>query len=117
MRLGPETREQIALFDWIRLRPDIEPYAWHVANERRTSISSGRLLKRMGVKPGVSDVMVAIPSGGYHGLFLELKAGKGKPTEAQKNFLANVTLQGYLGICVTGFEAAKAAIESYLSLP
>lgn len=114
MKLGPEDREMLLLFDWIRLRPDIHPYAWHTANERRTSIQQGVKLKRLGVKAGVADVTIAIPRNGLHGIFIEMKAGKGKLTPKQKEFLDNMTSQGYLAVCCHGFEAAKQVIETYL---
>lgn len=116
MNMTPETVEQIKLFDWIRKQPHIEPFAIHIANERSCSIAQGKILKRMGVKAGVSDIFVAIPVGNYHGLWIELKAGKNKATELQQQFLANMTRQGYLSACVVGYEAAREVIETYLNL-
>jgi hypothetical protein len=117
MRLGAETVEQIKLFDWIRTRPDIYPYAWHCPNERRVSPQHGRILKRMGVKSGVSDVFIAIPTASHHGLFLELKTDKGKLSVKQSEFLYSMNLQGYQALAVWGFEAAQAAILAYLGEP
>lgn len=114
--MKPEQIEQCRLFDWIRSRPDIEPFAMHIANERETSAIEGSLLKRMGVKRGVSDVFIAIPKGEYHGFWLELKAGKGKPTDFQKKFMATMTTQGYMSVCVTGYESARLVIEQYMAL-
>ncbi len=71
----------------------------------------------MGVKPGVSDIFVDIPKPekNYRGLWIELKVGARKPTEAQKLFLARKAVQGYCTVCVVGFDAAVAFIEGYLS--
>lgn len=115
VKITPETAEQICLFDWIRTQPHIEPYAMHIANERRCSIQQGKILKRMGVKAGVADIFVAIPRGIYHGLWIELKAGKNKATPLQKEFLANMAKQGYLTACVTGYENAREIIENYIN--
>jgi len=112
--LKPEEAEQIALFDWIRLHPNIAPYAFHIPNERKTSKQHGYKLKRMGVKPGVSDIFIAIPSLEYYGLFIELKAGKNKATPVQNQFLDDMREQGYQAVCLTGFEEARMFIESYL---
>ena len=114
VKLGPEQEEQIKVFCWINCHPEIEPFAFHIANERKSSQIMGMILKYMGVKPGVSDIMIAIPSPPYHGLFIELKAGRNKPTPAQSSFLARVTQKGYLGVCVTGHEAAIETIKTYL---
>jgi hypothetical protein len=114
--LGPETLAMIALFDWIRLQPLLLPYAFHIANERKTSPQSGAILKRMGVRSGVSDVMFAIPKGRWHGLFLELKAGKNKPTKNQEQFMLDMTSQGYYCVWCVGFDAAVTEIDTYLGL-
>lgn len=114
IKLLPEQTEQVKLFCWIRSRPDLEPYAMHLANERKTSFITGTLLKIMGVRAGASDVLIAIARQGYFGLFIELKAGKGKMTTNQKRFLADMTIQGYLAVCCTGYESARAFIEAYM---
>ncbi len=113
MALGAEDIELIRVFDYIRSRPDIEPHAFHCANERRTSPQAGQILKRKGVKPGVPDIIILKPCGRYHGLLIELKVGKGKLSPAQKDFLATATTQGYMAVCCYGFEAARAIIEAY----
>jgi len=112
--MHPEEIEQCKLFDWIRTIPELEKCAFHIANERKTNPMRGLLLKRMGVLSGVSDVFIALPKGGFHGLFLELKAGNNKATEHQRLFLEKMTQNGYLAICCTGYEAARAIILTYL---
>lgn len=114
IKLLPEQAEQVKLFCWIRSRPDLEPYAMHLANERKTSFITGTLLKIMGVRAGASDVMLPIARHGHHGLFLELKARKGRMTPNQRKFLADMTTQGYLAVCCTGYDSARAFIEAYM---
>jgi hypothetical protein len=114
MKLGEEDLNQIQLFDWIRSRPDIEPYAWHVANERKCDPIQGRLLKRKGVKAGISDNFVNIARKGYHGLIIELKSKNGKLSIEQERFQANMIHQGYHAIVCWSFEEARAAILEYL---
>ena len=116
MVLKPETVASIQLFNWVRSMPDVEPYVFHIANERKCTPFEGRILKRMGVSRGVSDYMIAIPSGPYHGMFLELKVGSNKPSEEQQKFLDDMTAKGYMAVCVWGYEAAKIAIETYLKM-
>ena len=117
MKLGPEDIELIKVFDWLRENPDIEEDCFHIANERKCSIIQGNILKRKGVKSGVADILVAIPMGGYHGLWVELKTGKNKPTPNQKRFLARMTARGYLAICVWDFEGVQFAVLEYLNIP
>ncbi len=116
--LGKETHEQLALFEWIRLHPKIAPYAMHIANERKSSPQYGALLKRMGVRAGVSDIFVAIasPCGNYHGLWIELKAGKNKPTTSQLQFIADMINQGYCAKVCYGAEESIKVIKEYLNI-
>lgn len=115
--LGPEAREQITLFQWIRLHPKLAHIAYHVPNERKTSKISGFILKRLGVLSGVSDVVLPVARGGYHGMYIEMKSAKGRLNANQKEFLGNMTKEGYMAVCAHGFDSAKQFIEEYLDLP
>lgn len=114
--LKPEQIEQIKLFDWLRTREDLIPFCLHVANERRVSPIHGRILKRMGVRAGVSDIFIGISRGKYHGMFLELKAGKNKPSKEQLQFMEDLSSQGYYCVWCQGYEAARELIENYLKM-
>jgi hypothetical protein len=115
MPLQAEQIEHINIVNWFNYQfPELSDDLHHFANERRCSIQQGRTLKRMGVKKGVADFFLAFPVNGYHGLWLELKVGKGKLTPEQISFLARKTERGYLSISVWGFEAAKEMILTYL---
>ena len=114
IKLRREEIEQIKLFDWIRSQKTIEPFAWHTPNERKTSPARGKILKRMGVKSGVADLFIAIPSKGYNGLFIELKVGCNKLSDNQCEFLERMLSKGYQALCCYGFEEAKGVIQDYL---
>lgn len=111
-----EDVEQINLINWLKYNmPEIEKCTFHIPLQRKCTIQQGRLLKRMGVKSGVSDLFIAIPSNGYHGLWIELKSQKGKLSEAQKEFLDLMSDKGYLAVAVWGADAAKEIINTYLT--
>lgn len=112
-----EQIEQVKLFDWIRSKKELKSYCFHIANERKTNPFEGRLLKRMGVRSGVSDCFIGIVRGRYHGMFLELKVGSNTPTESQEQFMYDMASQGYYCVWTTGFDKAKKCIEKYLDLP
>jgi len=95
--------------------PELSDDFHHFANERRCSVQEGRTLKRMGVKRGVADFFLAFPCGEYHGLWIELKVGKGKLTGEQKAFLERKTSRGYLAVPAWGSEGAKEIIQTYLN--
>lgn len=74
----------------------------------------GAQLKAEGVKRGFPDLFMAVPRGDKHGLFIELKTETGRPTEEQKTWIKLLNNQGYKAVICKGYDAAKAAIESYL---
>jgi hypothetical protein len=107
----------IAIVSWFNLQyPKLKDDFHHFANERKCSIVYGALLKRMGVKAGVSDFHLAIASGGFHGLWMELKVEKGKLSLDQSKFLERKRARGYCGVAVWGFEEATETIVRYLNL-
>ena len=114
MKLGPETIDQMKFFDWIHSRPDLDPYCFHIGNQRKCTPQQGRILKRMGVKSGASDIFVGIPKGGWNGMFLELKSGSGKPTNNQERFMIDMTSMGYYCVWASGYEQARKVIEKYI---
>ena len=115
MKIGPETLEQITLFEWIELQfPYYKDYFMHIPLERKCSIQQGAILKRMGVRAGCADIFAAIPTNRYHGLFIEMKYGKNRLTPNQIMFLDNMNAQGYKAVCCYGFEEARNAILEYL---
>lgn len=113
-KMSKEWQEQCALFDWIRYHPHIEPYAIHIANERACTPKQGAHLKRMGVKAGVSDVFIAIPTESYNGIWIELKAKGGRPTKNQINFMYDMSEQGYATAICFGADEAIQVIQQYL---
>jgi len=113
--MTPEDKEQIKLMDWLSHHlPDVYEHTYHIPLQRKCTPMQGQKLKRMGVKAGFSDLFIAVPTKLYSGLFIELKAGKGKLDPKQVEFIKRMNEQGYLATAVWGFDAAKAVIESYI---
>lgn len=73
-------------------------------------------LKGEGVRPGVHDYCWPFRQGSYSGLYLELKAGKGRPTKEQRAFGVFVEEQGFKVVFATGWEAAWQAVCEYAGL-
>ena len=83
---------------------------WHSPNGGKRSAQWAAKLKRMGVLPGVSDIVLFY--GGQ--LFaLELKASNGRPTELQLAFIASVEKQGGFGCVCHSIDAAVRVLKSW----
>ena len=105
-----EDRLQMQVADYLRLQyPRV---LWfHVPNGGNRNAREGARFKRMGVRPGVADIII-IHNGKTH--FIELKIKPNKQAPSQKEFETNVKNQGLrYEICYT-FDEAKTAIDSYL---
>ena len=71
-------------------------------------------MKQEGVKRGVWDVFLPLPRGGYHGLYIEFKFGKGRLTPEQKEFGAYLQDQGYKTGIAYDVDGAMEILENYL---
>jgi hypothetical protein len=88
---------------------------YHTANEGKRSPQAGARLKKMGLKPGVSDYFFPVARGGCHGLWIEMKRTKGgHVTPAQADWIDNMLRQGYAACVCRGWEEASREIERYL---
>ena len=113
--MQPEKVEHINVVNWFAFHfPELEDDFHHFANERRCSVQEGRMLKRMGVKKGVADFFLALPMDEFAGLWIELKAGKGRLSKEQEDFLNRKTERGYFAVVCWGAEAAREIILCYL---
>lgn len=115
-----EENEQITLFQWAEFAavryPELE-LMYHVPNEGKRSVRTGSRLKKAGLKSGVPDIVLPVARGRYIGLYIELKYGKNKVTENQKNWLRALSEQNHYTAVCYGWEQAKDVIEEYLNLP
>ena len=106
-----EGTEQIHLMQWCRWAEHKYPELaaiYHVPNEGKRSASTGGKLKKMGLRPGVPDICLPVPKGGYSGLYIELKRIGGKPTEEQLDWLELLDNYGHCVAICEGAEARKS---------
>ena len=112
-----ESNEQIAAMDWLRAQhPNIALHTLHIGNERKSTYYAGYIMKRMGVLKGASDLFMAWPVGGFHGLFIEVKSKIGRPSVEQKAFLQRMKDVGYRAEICYGAEEVINTMKDYLSL-
>mgnify|MGYP001767443568 CR=1 FL=1 len=74
----------------------------------------GAYMKEEGLRAGIPDYTLAISRGGTHGLYIELKAKKGRVSKEQSEMIELLGNQGYQCSVTFGFEEAREVIEKYL---
>ncbi len=113
-----EAMEQEKVMSWAYKNESRLPalrWLFHPANGGRRDKKTAFFLRKIGVKAGVSDLILLHPAGGYHGLLLEMKVGKGKLSSFQDRFLKYHSAIGYkTAVCFTAEEAIKT-IKEYLN--
>lgn len=113
-----ESAEQTSLFRWAACSTGKYPelrLLFHVPNGGSRNPLEAHNLKLQGVRPGVPDIVLPVPRGGFHGLFIELKRRKGgRVSEDQQIWIERLNRLGYRAVICRGWDAARAEIELYL---
>lgn len=115
--ISQEAVEQINLMKWTEYMsgryPEIK-LLFHVPNGGSRNRIEAANLKKQGVKAGVPDLFLPVARGGHFGLFIEMKFGKNRTTAQQKEWIENLTAQGYRCEVCYGWEAASEVLTDYL---
>lgn len=90
-------------------------YAYAIPNGGPRHFHFAVKLKREGVKAGVPDVFVPIPTKKYHGLYLEFKTPKGKVSDRQKEYMEYLESVKYKCAVVRSVEEAVETLLKYLN--
>lgn len=112
-----EHKLQVACVKWFRYQyPNLYYNLFAIPNGGYRPDKTGVFLKAEGVVAGVSDIFLAIPRGGYHGAFIEMKILPKKPSKKQFEFAEKMKIYNYDWIVCYNFDQFKDFIEMYLSL-
>jgi hypothetical protein len=110
-----ESNLQAACVQWFRLQyPQHTIFA--IPNGGNRSAATGAMMKREGVLAGVADLFIMVPSGGYHGLFIEMKTPTGKVQKSQSEFAAQAFRNRYLYMVIRSVDDFMAFVKAYLEL-
>ena len=112
-----EAEEQMAVIKWAELMSNKHPclkWLYHCPNGGSRNVVEAANLKRMGVKAGVPDLCLPFPFQRHHGLYIEMKTDKGRPTAAQREYLSWLNQAGYKAVVCHGAEEAIEVIWGYL---
>lgn len=114
-----EHHEQAALFAWAVMQQARHPelaLMYAIPNAARRSPRQGAWMKAEGMKAGVPDVHLPVPVRGYCGLWIEMKAGRNKPTAEQKRRMEDLRSVGHRCVVCYSWDEARREIEKYLAL-
>jgi len=109
-RQHPEQQIHRAIVDHLHLRAKPDVLWLHPANGERRDARTGALLKKMGVRPGASDLLLWHRG---HSFALEIKSPRGRPSEAQLEFMARFSEAGGHTCIAEGLDRAIACLESW----
>lgn len=86
-----------------------------IPNGGHRSRRTAGAMKAEGVRRGVPDYCLPVARGGFHGLYIELKNATGRTSPEQRQWIADLTEQGYRAVVVRQWEAAWDELRSYLA--
>jgi hypothetical protein len=111
-----ESNLQRCCVSWFRLQyPKLSTLLFAVPNGgSRNAIEAARM-KGEGVTAGVADLLLLVPGNGFHGLAIEMKAGKNKQTEKQIAWQQAVEAQGYRYVVCRSFDEFRQAIQTHFA--
>lgn len=112
-----EHTQQALLIQWADLVVNQYPelkLLFAIPNGGARSARAGAMLKREGVKAGVPDLCLPVARRIWHALYLELKAGDGRLSDKQKQWVEDLHNQGNCVAVAYSFDEAKGIIIDYL---
>lgn len=119
-----EKEVQKSIFAWLDMMANSDPlYSLFFAIPNGAHLARGAVsaksLKAQGMKPGVPDILGAIPaviaSTLYHGLFIEMKSEIGKVSPDQDLWHLRLRKTGYRVEVLRSFEEAQYVITQWIS--
>lgn len=114
-----EHQEQVKIFNWTKKHckkyPELS-FLFAIPNGGRRHYGTAVKLKREGVKSGLPDLFLPVSRNKYHGLFIELKVKKNKPSGNQLIWHLALKKLGYkVNVCY-GFEETIKVLKQYLNI-
>ncbi|TXG83417.1 MAG: hypothetical protein E6R13_03890 [Spirochaetes bacterium] len=111
-----EAQEQCLFIAWCRMHPVLKKVVFSINNGGMSSVQWHAKRKKLGERPGVSDIFIPLPTKKYHGLWIEMKNKKGGVKSLEQVYWTNLMNElGYSAHFAHGFESAKNIAIEYLS--
>lgn len=110
----PESLEQQAFVQWCDLHPQAKRI-FAIPNGGKRSKIEAAIMRGEGVRAGVPDLMLPVPVGAAHGLFVEMKSKEGRVTPSQRERAEQLASDGYVCIVAYSADIAITATKLYLT--
>ncbi|MCP4286499.1 MAG: VRR-NUC domain-containing protein [Gammaproteobacteria bacterium] len=119
VKSATEHQEQATLFRWVSLVRGTHPeldllHAIPNGGHRHNAVAAR--MKAEGVRRGVPDLCLPVASGGYHGLYIEMKSRKGRLSSEQRQWGDALHAQGYCFQMCRSWREAATTIGDYLGI-
>jgi len=105
-----ESQVQKAFFQQVRmLQPanDVWEMVMATPNQDTGNENYRMNMANEGMAAGFPDISVLLPRMPFHGLYIELKVGRNKPTKKQIAWLYRLQRKGYLAVCIRTYDWFK----------
>lgn len=111
----PESRLQTSCMTWFKYQyQSIAPLCFAVPNGGQRRRIEAKILSGEGVKAGVSDVILLVPTESYSSLCIEFKIDNGRQTIKQKGWQILAEKHGNKYVIVRSFDEFRTTITDYL---
>lgn len=110
-----ESKIQISCVKWFRYQyPEYASLLFAVPNGGNRNLITAKIMKAEGVLSGVSDLIFLKPNSKFHALCIEMKQGKGKQSQNQKEWQFVVEGHGYKYVVCYSLEEFMNTINEYI---
>lgn len=110
-----ESQIQQACVRWFRLQyPHLKKLLIAVPNGGYRNAREAGIMKGEGVVPGVADLLLLVPMGGYACLGIEMKTEKGRQSPNQKEWESEFIKYRNKYVICKNFDQFYAEINNYL---
>jgi len=107
-----ESKLQSECVKWFRFQYPSKIIA-AIPNGGKRNIITAQLLKKEGVLQGVPDLIIPHPNKIHHGLWIEMKWSKNKPSPQQLQVIEQLRSNGYRVEVCYSFDSFRDVVEDY----
>lgn len=118
MIIQTETQLVHAFFDWVSWMANSESlysYLYHIPNEGKRTTYTGRNLVKAGLKKGVPDYHLPLPTNRWAGLYIEFKSESGRLSKHQIEWCTKLRYVGHQVVVCRSLTSAQYITEDHIA--